>query len=112
MFPHVLGNHPFFQREKPAELADLLHPQAVDHRLDPLDREMFLAALEHGLKAAGATAKVLSDQAIEMLFRASRGIFRVAARLVRSALRIAQERGQTFLAEPMIQLAIDEMGVK
>jgi Holliday junction resolvasome RuvABC ATP-dependent DNA helicase subunit len=47
-----------------------------------------------------------------MLFRASRGIFRIAARLVRSALRIAQERGQTFLDEPMIQLAIDEMGAK
>jgi len=108
----LVGLPQLTRRLRQVQHAALMTRVATEVRLDPLDREMFLAALEHGLKAAGATAKVLSDQAIEMLFRASRGIFRVAARLVRSALRIAQERGQTFLDEPMIQLAIDEMGVK
>jgi Holliday junction resolvasome RuvABC ATP-dependent DNA helicase subunit len=70
-----------------------------------------MAALDHGFKAAGATTKVVSDQAAEMLYRASRGIFRLAARLARAALRIAQERGQNFLDESMVQLALDEMAV-
>ena len=71
----------------------------------------FLAALDHGLKAAGATTTVVSDQAAEMLYRASRGTFRLAARLSRAALRIAQEHGQTFLDEPMVQLALDQLAV-
>ena len=83
---------------------------ATEVRLDPLDRDTFLAVLDHGFKVAGASAKMLSDQAAEMLYRASRGIFRVASRLLRACLRIAQERGQTFLDEPIVQLAMDEMG--
>jgi type II secretory pathway predicted ATPase ExeA len=84
---------------------------ATEVRLEPLDRETFLAALEHGFKAAGATTKVVTDQAAEMLYRTSRGIFRLAARLTRTALRIAQERGHNFLDESMVQLALDEMTV-
>ena len=53
------------------------------------------------------STEVVSHQAAEMLFRASR----LAARLTRSALRIAQERGQTFLDESMAQLALDEMAI-
>jgi MSHA biogenesis protein MshM len=90
--------------------AALMTRVASEVRLEPLDRDAFMAALEHAFRAAGANTKVYSDQAAEMLFRSSRGVFRVAARLVRSALRIAQERGQTFLDEAMIQLALDEMG--
>lgn len=89
--------------------AALLTRIASEVRLETLDREAFQAALEHALKAAGANTKVVSDQATEMLFRSSRGVLRVAARLVRSALRYAQEHGQTFLDEAMVQLAIDEM---
>jgi MSHA biogenesis protein MshM len=84
---------------------------ATEVRLESLDRETFMAALDHGFKAAGATTKVVSDQAAEMLYRASRGTFRLAARLARAALRIAQERDQNFLDESMVQLALDEMAV-
>jgi len=78
--------------------------------LEPLDRDAFAAAIDHAFKAAGATDKVLSDPALEMLFRASRGVLRVAARLLRAALRIAHERGQGFLDEPTLQAALDEVG--
>lgn len=82
---------------------------ATEVRLEPLDRETFGLALDHGLEAAGATGKVLSDQAAEMLFRASRGVLRLASRLVRASLRIAQERNQIFIDESVVQMAIDEV---
>lgn len=77
-------------------------------RLEPLDRETFAAAIEHGLKAAGATQKLLSDPAVELLFRASRGTFRVAAKILRTALRIGSDKGQSFLDEHILEAAIEE----
>jgi type II secretory pathway predicted ATPase ExeA len=105
----LVGLPPLARRLRQLQHAALLTRIATEVRLEPLDRDTFLAALDHGLKAAGASAKLLSDQAAEMLYRSSRGIFRVASRLLRASLRIAQERGQTFLDEPIVQLAVDEM---
>jgi type II secretory pathway predicted ATPase ExeA len=83
---------------------------AAELRLDPLDRDAFAAAVDHALKSAGATQKVLSDPAVEMLFRASRGVLRIASRLLRAALRIAHAKGQAFIDEPTLQAALDEVG--
>jgi type II secretory pathway predicted ATPase ExeA len=83
---------------------------AVEVRLDPLERDIFLAAIDHALKAAGATQKLLSDQAIEMLFRSSRGVLRVASKLLRTALRVAHTRGQAFVDEHTLQATLDEIG--
>ena len=44
-----------------------------------------------------------------MLFRSSRGVLRLASRLVRASLRIAQERGQNFLDEAIVQAALEEL---
>lgn len=84
---------------------------AVEIRLEPLERDAFVAAVEHGLKAAGASQKVLADQAMEMLFRGSRGVLRVASKALRTGIRMAADRGQSFLDEPVIQAALDELGV-
>jgi len=62
------------------------------------------------LKAAGATQKILADPALEILFRASHGVLRVAGKLLRAALRIAHARGQAFLDEATLQAALDETG--
>jgi hypothetical protein len=86
--------------------ASLLTRVATEQRLEPLDRDVFLAALEHAFTSAGATIELYSDQAAEMLLRLSRGILCIAARLVRSAPRLARERAQ----KPIVQLALDEMG--
>jgi len=83
----------------------------VEIRLEPLDRETFVAAIEHGLKPAGASQKIVADQAMEMLFRSSRGILRVASKTLRTAIRIAADRGQSFLDEPVLQAALDDLGV-
>jgi len=83
---------------------------AVEIHLEPLDREAFGAAVEHALKAAGASQKLLADQAMEMLFRSSRGVLRVASKTLRAAIRMAAERGQPFLDEATVQAALDDIG--
>jgi type II secretory pathway predicted ATPase ExeA len=75
--------------------------------LEPLDRELFRALIDHGLKAVGATQTVLADPARELLFRASRGVPRVTANLLRRALYLAHERNQTFIDDHTREAAID-----
>jgi type II secretory pathway predicted ATPase ExeA len=75
--------------------------------LEPLDRELFRALLDHGLKAVGATHAILADPARELLFRASRGVPRVASNLLRRALYLAHERNQTFIDDHTMEAAID-----
>ena len=73
---------------------------AVHVHLEPLERDDFFGLLEHGLDAAGAKSKLLNEPAREMILRASHGLPRVASRLLRTALREAQHRGQDFVDEP------------
>lgn len=75
--------------------------------LEPLDRDTFSAMIGHALKAAGATQTILADPAHELLFRASRGIPRVAAGLLRRALREAHDRNQNFIDAHTLEAAID-----
>jgi len=84
---------------------------AVHVHLEALSREPFVACIQHALKAAGATSSVLSDPALEMLFRASRGLPRIAARLLRMALRTAHERDHNFVDEHAMQHAIDQLAL-
>jgi len=106
----LVGLPPLARRIHMHQHAALATRIAAELRLDPLDRDAFAAAVDHALKAAGATQKILSDPAVEMLFRASRGVLRIAARLLRAALRIAHAKGQTFIDEPTLQAALDELG--
>ncbi|NTW37150.1 MAG: hypothetical protein HGB17_13715, partial [Syntrophobacteraceae bacterium] len=71
----------------------------------------FAALVEHALKAAGATQTLLSDSAKELLFRSSRGVPRVAAKLLRAALREAHERTQNFVDDPTMEAAIDAIAL-
>jgi MSHA biogenesis protein MshM len=74
--------------------------------LEPFDRDLFRALLDHGFKAVGATQSVLADPARELLFRASRGVPRVASTLLRRALLEAHERNQTFIDDHTMEAAI------
>jgi len=74
-----------------------------------VDRDLFTAIVNASLKSVGAHQKLLSDPALEILFRASRGVFRIAARLLRAALRAAHERDQTFVDEHTMETAVDEV---
>lgn len=75
--------------------------------LEPLDRDLFRALVDHAFQAVGATQTVLADPARELLFRASRGIPRVASTLLRRALLVAHERNQTFIDDHTMEAAID-----
>lgn len=106
----LVGHPPLSRRLHMQQHAALRTRIAIELRLEPLDRDTFVAAIEHGFKAAGASQKLLADAAMEMLFRASRGVLRTAAKTLRTAIRLAADRGQSFLDEPVVQAALDELG--
>jgi MSHA biogenesis protein MshM len=83
----------------------------VQEHLEPLDRDTFSLLIEHGLSVVGATQKILSDPALEMLFRSSRGIPRLASKLLRAALYRADEAGQGFIDERVMEQALSEMAL-
>jgi len=83
---------------------------AAQVHLEPIStRELFQSFLSHGLAAAGAKGSLLADSARELIFRASRGLPREVARIVRKALRIAHEREQGFLDDAVVEAAIGEV---
>ena len=78
--------------------------------LEPFtDRETFDALISSSLEAVGATDKILGDPALEMLLRASRGLPRIASKVLRAALRLAHEREQSFVDEHILEAAIDDV---
>lgn len=83
---------------------------AVEIRFESLDRATFGAAIEHAFKAAGATSAILSDPAVELLFRSSRGVLRAASKILRVAMRVAGDKNQTFLDEHAVEAALAELG--
>lgn len=77
--------------------------------LEPMTgREDFLSFLSHGLKAAGATTKIVADSAVELLYRVSRGVPREAARLLREALILAHEQGRSMVDDTVLETVLDE----
>jgi type II secretory pathway predicted ATPase ExeA len=79
--------------------------------LEPLDRELFRAMIDHAFQAAGATQTLLADSARELLFRTSRGLPRVAAGLLHRALDEAHERNQNFIDDHVMEAAIEQSPV-
>ena len=79
--------------------------------LEAFDRPLFTALIDHAFAAAGATQTLLADPARELLFRASRGVPRVAAHLLRRALYEAHDRNQTFIDDHTMEAAIDQAPV-
>lgn len=75
----------------------------------PRGRADFVAMVEHGLKVAGAKTKLLSDQAMELLWRVSHGLPRHASRLLRASLILAHERDQSFVDERIMLDACEEL---
>jgi type II secretory pathway predicted ATPase ExeA len=104
----LVGLPPLLRHLRMQQHAALYTRVAVQMHLEPLERDVFLAMIDHGLRTAGATRKLLSDSALEMLLRASRGVPRLAARLLRAALRRAIEQGQDFVDDPVLQAVLDE----
>lgn len=84
-------------------------------RLDLIDKLFPPVHLAHSTNPAMSSREQLK-QAIaatppmEMLYRSSRGVLRVASKLLRTALRVAHGRNQPFIDEQVMQGALDEIG--
>jgi len=77
--------------------------------LEPITtREEFSSFLQAGLEAAGATSNIVSEPAQELLFRASRGVPRRIAYLLREALYRCHEHNQNFLDDTTLEIVLDE----
>lgn len=82
------------------------------NRLGPRsDREDYIARVGHALTAAGATTRLLNDHALELLWRASRGVVRTTATLLRTSLSIAHEREQTFVDDAVMTATIEDLAL-
>jgi len=112
LFPFWLIGLPALARQLRLQpYAALTMRISIHVTLEPLARDSFAEAVEHSLKAAGATSRLLGEEAMEMLFRASRGTPRLASRLLRTALRRAHEHDQSFVDEHRMQQAVDELAL-
>ena len=80
-------------------------------QLAPLDRDDFKALVEHGIKAAGSREKLLTDSALELLFRVSRGTPRIASRLLRAALKQAHARNQNVVDDVTLKAAVETLAL-
>jgi MSHA biogenesis protein MshM len=104
----LVGLPPLLRHLKMQQHQALASRIATEVHLEPLDREAFSSMIEHALKAAGATQKLLADPAMELLFRTSRGVPRVASKILRAALRRAHDKDQTFVDEAVMEQALDD----
>ena len=84
---------------------------AAQVHLSPLERDDFKALVEHGIKAAGSREKLFTDSATELLFRVSRGIPRIASRLLRAGLKQAHARNQNVVDDVALKAAIETLTV-
>lgn len=105
----LVGLPTLARRLKMQQHAPLAMRVAAQVHLEPLERDALLALVDHGLKSVGATSTLLSDPARALLVRTSRGVPRVAARLLRAALRAAHERNQNFVDETVMEQAVEEL---
>lgn len=97
------------------ERLDLQHHKPLRDRvispkaLRPKSRDELLDMVRHGMKVAGGDPKILAEPALEVLYRASRGVPRAASHLLRIALALAHDRDQNFIDEDTMLAACDEL---
>ncbi len=77
--------------------------------LRPKTRDELLAMIQHGLKLAEGDLRVIAEPALEVLLRASRGVSRTAANLLRAAMMLAHHRDQGFVDEDTMLAVCDEL---
>jgi type II secretory pathway predicted ATPase ExeA len=103
---------PSLARRLKMQLHAPLHTRiAAQVHLLPLEREDFRALIEHAIKAAGSREKLLTDSALELLFRACRGVVRIASRVLRAALKTAHLKNQNIIDDQALKAAIEELVV-
>lgn len=106
----LVGLPPLRRHLEMHQHAPLAMRVAAQVHLEPFtDRDLFGALIHQSLEAVGASEKILADPAMELLWRASRGVPRTASKVLRAALRIAHERDQSFVDEHILEDAIEDV---
>lgn len=101
---------PSFARRLKTQLHAPLQTRIAAHvQLLPLEREDFKALVEHGIRAAGVREKLLTDSALEMMFRVCRGVPRIASRVLRTALKKAHAKNQNMVDDHVLRAALEEL---
>jgi general secretion pathway protein A len=101
---------PSFARRLRMQLHSPLQTRVAAHvQLLPLEREDFKAFIEHGLTAAGSKDKLLTDPALDMLFRVCRGVPRIASRVLRASLKKAHANNQSIVDDHLLRAAVAEL---
>lgn len=105
----LVGLPPLRSRLRMQHHASLDSRFAARIHLEALSREDFASLVDHGLKAAGARDKLLTDSAFELLWRASRGNPRAAGKILRQGLRQAHRKNQNLVDDYALTAALDEL---
>ncbi len=93
----------------PSVLANELQQVGTVFAEPVFERERCRWLIEHGLARAGCTPNLLRDLGLEMRRRASRGLPEHAARIVRTAMRLATLRGFYQLPGELLRLAREQV---
>ena len=100
----LFGQPELDERLNQPQLRQLKQRIGFHHRLAPLDRPQFIAYIRHRLQIAGSDANLFAPDAVDLLFRASRGVPRTANILCHKALLAAFGPG-ALVVEPRHALA-------
>jgi MSHA biogenesis protein MshM len=74
-----------------------------------VERERFQLLIVHALKSAGCQHTLLADSGLELLRQASKGLPRLAGRILCTAMRLAMHKGLNHLPDEIVQQAIAEL---
>lgn len=79
-------------------------------QLQPVsEANAFRELVTHAFKTAGCERTLLTDEGLEMLRLSSRGCYRQAGQLLKTALFLAAKKGQDFLSDDVIKATIEEV---
>jgi type II secretory pathway predicted ATPase ExeA len=105
----LVGLPPLATRLRMQHHAPLASRIVARVHLEPLDRGDFMALIDHALEAAGSKQKLLTDSALELLWRTTNGVPRSASRLLRAALRQAHRSNQNLVDDHVLEAALEEL---
>lgn len=105
----LIGRPELLGKLKKPELASLLDDVATRFRLPPLDKEEVARYLEHRLAVAGSRSKVFTREAVESLYKHSRGIPKRLNRLCDRSLEMAYSLVRDEVDHTIVEEAAKEI---
>lgn len=106
----LVGHPSLAQTLERAPYAALYSRIQVRVQIKPVvERERFALLIQHALKSAGCQHTLLADSGMEVLRQASKGLPRLAGRILRTAMRLAVPKGLNHIPDELLLQAIEEL---